>query len=164
MPALIGLVAILMLFIGPVVSKSLEHRRVGVNIDPGHTVATAAMAMAGMDMSDDEMNGDGMSAMSEPDNSQPVPVHDARHAGHDNHLAHSALYAWTDGSTSGLMNDIACGYCQLLLHLPLMAWLFIPFVWLMLLISRAPPAAIFTRPLLSFFPGDPQPRAPPLFN
>ncbi len=164
MPALIGLLAILMLFIGPVVSKSLEQRRVGEKIDLSHAVATSAMTMDGMDMPDNEMSGDGMSAMSEPDNSKPAPAHNARYAGRDNHLSHAASHAWPDSSTVGLMDDIACGYCQLLIHLPVMAWIFISFIWLMLLIALAPPASVITRPLFSFFPGDSQPRAPPPLN
>lgn len=40
----------------------------------------------------------------------------------------------------------ACGYCDLLVHVPLMLWVFIPFIWWMCLISRAPPPAAINPP------------------
>jgi len=161
MPAVIALMAILMLFIAPVISKSLEYRRAEAKID---LMSTDTMAMSGMDISDADMNGDDMSAMPEQDDSQPAPVHDGRHADLGKIFADGMSHAWMDGSGMEGMGDIACGYCQLLIHLPLMVWVIIPFIWLMLRISRVPPAAIFASPLLPFYSGYPQPRAPPSIN
>jgi len=154
MPAVIALMAILMLFIAPVVSKSLEYRRAGDKMD---LISTDTMAM-----SDADMNDDAMSAMRQRDHSQPPPAPSNQHTSHGKSFADSLSHAWMDGSGMGGMDNIACGYCQLLIHLPLMAWVFIPFIWLMLRISRAPPAAIVASPRLSFYCGDPQPRAPPV--
>ncbi|CBJ81463.1 hypothetical protein XBJ1_2337 [Xenorhabdus bovienii SS-2004] len=75
--------------------------------------------------------------------------------GHDMH--HGASHTHT-----GLMDDIACGYCQLLINLPLLTWVFIPFIWLALTISRTPPVRFFLGSAIQLFYGESQPRAPPL--
>ncbi|AOM42813.1 hypothetical protein A9255_05330 [Xenorhabdus hominickii] len=62
----------------------------------------------------------------------------------------------------GLMDDIACGYCQLLINLPLLAGGSVPFILLVLTISRAPPVPRFSGPIIQLFYGESQPRAPPL--
>lgn len=62
-----------------------------------------------------------------------------------------------------LMEDIACGYCQLLVHLPLILAIAQPLVWLMLFAFRSPPV----RDLLCLYPSKSYrknlARAPPPF-
>ena len=59
--------------------------------------------------------------------------------------------------------EFACGYCDLLVHVPMMMWVFIPFIWLMLVISRAPPLPPLVAPRPRRFSGTHRPRAPPVF-
>lgn len=67
----------------------------------------------------------------------------------------------TDPGAS-LMDDIACGYCQLLLHIPLILWLFIPFIWLAWRISCVPPPPIIAPLLAQHDDAQALPRAPPV--
>lgn len=115
--ACIAILAVLLLFIAPVVSKNLvEHHD--------------AMVMSGM--------------------SADMPMMD-----------HHSDRAMADHSM--MMDDgVACGYCDLLVHVPLMLWVFIPFIWLMCLISRAPPPQHIVHLALPRLKGSYQPRAPPL--
>lgn len=117
--AAIAIVAVLLLFVAPVISTSLAPQ----------------MMMADMpEMAMDQM----------------MPSHhgDDHAAGMMDHTA---------------MNDagFACGYCDLLIHVPLLLWLFIPFIWLALLLSRAPPPAPIAAPLLRPRRQLYRPRAPP---
>lgn len=116
----------LMLFIAPVISKSLEHSRVAK--DGGHQMAGQASG---------EMME--MGAMKMPASSHLMP-----------------------GAGASLMDDIACGYCQLLLHIPLIVWLFIPFIWLAWRISRALPPPVIAPLLAQHDDADALPRAPPV--
>lgn len=112
----------LMLFIAPVISKSLEHRRMAEMGNHGeHHVM--------MDMGSMEM----------PTSPHLMP-----------------------GMGASLMDDIACGYCQLLLHIPLIVWLFIPFIWLAWRISRAPPPPVIAAILAQHDDAQALPRAPPV--
>ena len=61
----------------------------------------------------------------------------------------------------GMMDDMACGYCVMLIHLPLMLWVFVALVWLTFKVSLAPPPRLIIRFFILFFPGIAQPRAPP---
>lgn len=114
--AAIAIVAVLLLFVAPVISNSLAPQ----------------MMMPNMAMD------------------QMTPSHhgDDHAAGMMDHKA---------------MNDagFACGYCDLLIHVPLLLWLFIPFIWLALLLSRAPPPAPIAAPLLRPRRQLYRPRAPP---
>jgi len=56
---------------------------------------------------------------------------------------------------------LACGYCDLLVHVPLMLWVFVPFIWWMCLISRAPPPAAIAPPEQRRTLRLHRPRAPP---
>ncbi len=47
----------------------------------------------------------------------------------------------------------ACGYCELLVHVPLMLWTAVPLIWLMMIIARAQPRRREVRVY--------RPRAPP---
>ncbi|MDC9592421.1 DUF2946 domain-containing protein [Xenorhabdus sp. IM139775] len=106
-PAIIALLAILMLFIAPVISKTLEHSREGIK-------------------------------------------------------AHAMNHHGADHVHMGLMDDIACGYCQLLINLPLLTGGFVPFILLTIIVSRVPPTQRFSGPIIRLFYGESQPRAPPL--
>ncbi len=151
LPALIAIMAMMMLFIAPVVSKTLAHWRVA---ETGDIAGERMAAMPGMVMNDAHMDGmamDGhdMHAMPSAQGAQP--------SGHHNQGEHPV-----QAMDEGMMDDVACGYCQLLVHFPLLIWVFVPFIWLMLLISRAP--SPFSLPFylcIAFF-GLPQPRAPPV--
>ncbi|MDC9603867.1 DUF2946 domain-containing protein [Xenorhabdus griffiniae] len=115
-PAIIALLAILMLFIAPVVSKTLEHHREEIKSEINHCMPA---------------------------------THTMNHHGVDHiHM--------------GLMDDIACGYCQLLINLPLLAGGFVPFILLTLIVFRALPISRFFGPVIRLFYGESQPRAPPL--
>ncbi|MBE8595048.1 DUF2946 domain-containing protein [Xenorhabdus sp. BG5] len=111
-----------MLFIAPVVSKTLEHHREGIKSEINHSMSVSDMP------SKHTMNHHGM-----------------------------------DHVHMGLMDDIACGYCQLLINLPLLAGGFVPFILLTLIVSRTPPVSRFFGPVIRLFYGESQPRAPP-FN
>lgn len=121
-PSAIALLAMLMLFIAPVISKSLEHQRVT-------EISSHAHHHVVMDMGSMEM----------PASTYLMP-----------------------GMGASVMDDIACGYCQLLLHIPLIIWLFIPFIWLQWQISRAPPPPIIPPLLAQHIDAKAQPRAPPV--
>ncbi|MDO6408990.1 MAG: DUF2946 domain-containing protein [Pantoea sp.] len=115
--ACIAIVAVLLLFVAPVVSKTLlerENRAQSMMADmPMHHAAMPDMAMPGMDH-----------------------------------------HRMDEG-------EFACGYCDLLVHVPLMMWVFIPFIWLMLVISRAPPLPCLITPVIRRPTGIHRPRAPP---
>jgi hypothetical protein len=126
-----------MLFIAPVISRSLEHARVGQS-------DTASMADCGMDMS-----------------------------AHMHHLAPPApsgkasmpgmSMAMQTGShnMAMMMDDSACGYCVLLIHVPLLDLAYSPLFWSGSLLSRAPPAH-YIFPLFAHLTySEAQPRAPP---
>ncbi|WP_240116310.1 DUF2946 domain-containing protein [Erwinia endophytica] len=142
LPALIALMAILMLFIAPEVSKTLEHRQVRAAYE------TSSAVMGEMDM--------GMMPM---DHGMKHPVTSASpdemtgHAG--NPVAHGKR------SDEGIMDDFACGYCQLLVHSPLLAWVLAALILLLFLITRVAPSLLSPAPPMTFFPGISQPRAPP---
>ncbi|WP_339373573.1 DUF2946 domain-containing protein [Xenorhabdus szentirmaii] len=131
--SILVLTAILMLFIAPVVSKTLEHHRESVRSGTSHC----------MPLTDMQENGN---------NSHHQQLSDS---------SHSMNHHGVDHVHTGLMDDIACGYCQLLINLPLLAGSFIPFILLTLVISRAPPTPRFSGPVIRRFYGESQPRAPP---
>lgn len=118
--------AMLMLFIAPVISKSLAHQRVAMSGEHAMMAHSAAMMMD-------------METMT-----QPLPSH------------------FQPAPGASLMDDIACGYCQLLLHVPLIAWLFIPFIWLVSRISRIPVQPIVAPLLAEHNDAEALPRAPPV--
>lgn len=72
---------------------------------------------------------------------------------------HSEMMSMAD---HGMMEPgFACGYCDLLVHVPLMLWVFIPFIWWMSLISRAPPPSAINPPPWRWMLRLHRPRAPP---
>lgn len=132
LPAAIAIIAIMLLFIAPDVSKTLEHRRMG-NHDE-HVVMPA---------STDRHHINAMTDASDTDVTQQMP------------LMHASV-----SGMGGMMND-AAGYCVMLIHLPLMLWIFAAIVWLTLRVSCAPPPRIILPRFTVYFPGLAQPRAPP---
>ncbi|MBP2170859.1 hypothetical protein J2125_004051 [Erwinia toletana] len=129
-PALIAILAILLLFIAPEISKTLEYRRM------------PDMAMGGMTM-------------------DHTPMLTTPPSAHHGSTADTTPVVSSDNS---LADYFACGYCQLLVHFPLLLWVFVALIWLILLISPPPPWHKITFYPLSLFPGVAQPRAPPAFS
>ena len=118
----------MMLFIGPAVSRALEHSG----------ISTPEMPM--MDMSHSEMDGMPMMDMSHPMGSGHVHSPDM-----------------------GVMDDIACGYCVMLLHVPLLDLIVADTLQFVTFFYRAPPARYFVKFVFHPVLKDVQPRAPP-FN
>ncbi|MDH2067042.1 DUF2946 domain-containing protein [Pantoea sp. GD03673] len=84
----------------------------------------------------------------------------ALHAGMPMMHHHSDM-SMTDHEMMG--PGFACGYCDLLVHVPLVLWVFVPFIWWMCLLSRAPPPSAINPPQRRWMLRLPQPRAPPCF-
>ncbi|EPA6641049.1 MULTISPECIES: DUF2946 domain-containing protein [Serratia] len=118
--ACIAIMAVLLLFVAPMVSKSLTHHPM----------------MGGMAQTDGAMPQD-MHGMAMPA---------AEHAGHH-------------GMDPAEM--IFCGYCELLIHVPLLLWTFVPLLWLMARIARLPCAPRIVSPPLRRLILRPSPRGPP---
>ncbi|EIX9083766.1 DUF2946 domain-containing protein [Klebsiella aerogenes] len=159
LPALIAIFAILLLFVAPEVSKTLEHRRMENRNEHAVTDASEGMPYmhhmtggSGQDMGimgDMEMSGYDMSMhhkMSQHDNAVQAPM--------------PGIPGMMHGD---MMDDVACGYCVMLIHLPLMIWVFAAIIWLTLRISVTPPPRLILRHFTPFFPGIAQPRAPPVY-
>lgn len=128
----LALLAVAMLFIAPVISKSLMH----------HTACEHGSTMMTMDMSDMSHH---------MDMPEPCP-----HAS----LPHNMLMSGP-GMSPG--EEIACGYCQLLIHLPFIQFCLIVLLLLLLIAVRKAPVtalccAVIIRPR-SAHPA----RAPPAF-
>lgn len=136
LPACLGIFAILMLFIAPVISRSLEHARVGQS-------ETATMTDCGMDMS-----AHGHHHSPEPDGTAS---------------AQSMTMAMQTGShnMAMMMDDSACGYCVLLIHVPLLDLASSPLFWSGSLLSRAPPLYYIFPLFAHVIHSESQPRAPP---
>lgn len=153
---MIAILAIMMLFIAPEVSKTLEHWRMQTKGEP--VVSHSSEAMEGMEMSMDmgTMPVDHAHSMTPPQKSSDTAT------GGDSARSMASALPMMAGSM-GMMDDFACGYCQLLVHFPLMAGIALFAVLLLLIVSRTPhrhpvPVAPFT-----LFIGPSQPRAPPVF-
>ncbi|MEB6377634.1 DUF2946 domain-containing protein [Leclercia adecarboxylata] len=102
-----------MLFVAPVISKSLVHQ-------PACPPSVTTITMSdhhGMAMSDMHHN----MAMAEPCEQNFTLVH--------------RLMA---GSAMSPMEEIACGYCQLLIHLPFVPLVLTGLLWLVILCARIP--------------------------
>lgn len=126
--ACLALLAVLLLFVAPVVSNS---RHSATSYETSNTHAHEHLVISNNPAVDH----------------QSVQHHQAMSASHD----HAAMQS----------EGFACGYCELLIHVPLIVWVFIPLLWLALLQARMPP------PLHLALPFPPQryeihrPRAPP---
>ncbi len=121
--ACIAILAVLLLFVAPIVSKTLMERQSRLMDMPAHSM-TSEMSMHHHEM---------MMDMAMP--------------GMDHHMME-------DG-------EFACGYCDLLVHVPLMMWVFIPFIWLIMMSCRAPPLTPLQAPVIRRFSPTNRPRAPP---
>jgi hypothetical protein len=116
--ACIAILAVLLLFVAPMISKNLAEHHAAMQSD---SAMCAEMPMM-----------DHHSEMSMADHGMMAP-------------------------------GFACGYCDLLVHVPLMLWVFIPFIWWMCLISRAPPPSAINPPQWRRLLRLHRPRAPPCF-
>lgn len=146
-PALIAIMAILMLFIAPDVSTILEQRRSAEHRQmPAENLRAGLNEMAPHGMTD-EMP---LVADNSLCDSATLPSQAADTAQHHNR------------SGGKMLGHIACGYCQLLVHLPLLLAIFIVVIRLLLLSTRTPAMLKFSPYHFTFFPGLSQPRAPPV--
>jgi len=137
-PAVIAILAILMLFLAPEVSKNLAQWQ--ADVPETHLMHnTVAHEMA-----------------TNHNHSSPTENPPGHHAHHGENGGHHLM-----GSTS-MAGDFACGYCELLIHCPLIFWLFTPLIWLLLVSSRAPPILHYCLSPIPYFAGCAQPRAPPV--
>ena len=160
LPAIIAIFAILLLFVAPEVSKTLEHRRME-NREEHSTWNDADnkhhMHKTETDNSTDDMSG----MMADMDMSAgEMPVHHSMQP--DSHQPPS-MPDMPMMMHGGVMDDSACGYCVMLIHLPLMLWVFVAVIWLTLRVSNSPPPRLILRSFTVFFPGIAQPRAPPAY-
>lgn len=104
--AWLALLAVAMLFVAPVISKSIAH----------HTLREPASGVIAAHAPD------GHSHMTMPD--------------HAHNQAHPMMSAYA----MSLMEEIACGYCQLLVHQPFIQFALAMLLWLMLFfVARRPP-------------------------
>ncbi|MEZ3498371.1 DUF2946 domain-containing protein [Pantoea sp. KPR_PJ] len=122
--ACLAILAVLMLFVAPVVSKDLMARH-------GSAMSAAAMPLT--------HSVDALPMMHHMDDGMMHP---------DSAMAPS--------------EGVACGYCELLIHVPLMLWTTSPLIWLIMIIARAPPPPRVIPPLRRRDVRVYRPRAPPL--
>lgn len=120
--ACLALLAVLLLFVAPVISNSRLDA-------PHHGSATVTLT--------------------------DVSAHHHAEQGHHSTMAssHHAAAMQDEG--------FACGYCELLVHVALIVWAFIPFIWLTLLLERAPPIPCASAPCSPQRYAVHHPRAPP---
>ncbi len=127
--AWLGIWALLMLFIAPVISQSLERARAGAA--PGGMLDGREMSHAVGDIASDAVSDDTMGhAMAHA----PFP----RHPDRGGSLPHSMP----------MSADFACGYCLLLIHLPLLDAAGVALFWSAVSTAGPPPAQPGT-PLLA---------------
>ncbi len=159
LPAVIAIVAILLLFIAPEVSQRLEQRRME-NRDEYAAVLFA--------QSEPEMHDMAMDSFDSP----LEMMNDTNFHAENKLLPHtmgpSALQAVAIPDMSGMlhssiMEDMACGYCVMLIHLPLMLWIFIAIIWLTIRVNCPPAPRLILQSFTVYFPGIAQPRAPPAY-
>ncbi|WP_448511990.1 DUF2946 domain-containing protein [Photorhabdus laumondii] len=147
LPAWLGIFAILMLFIAPVISRSLEHAR---SISEAHSskVVDCHRVMS----SDDDI----------PRNMSHSDVSSASHITKlysTNH--HDGMQMGMHSVGMSMLEDIACGYCVFLIHIPMLDLANTPLFWSTSLTSRPPPIQTVASFLPHFIFSDSLPRAPP---
>ena len=162
LPALIAIFAILLLFVAPEVSKTLEHRRME-NRDE-HAVSAASEDIHHMHHMTDS-GGKDMGMMDDMDMSTDHMPMQQDMSQHDRSAQSSmpGMESMPGMMHGGMMDDAACGYCLMLIHIPLMIWVFVAIIWLTLRISVTSPPRLILRRFTPFFPGIAQPRAPPAY-
>lgn len=117
MAAWLALLSVAMLFVAPVISRTLAHH-------------AACQHQHDAEMMD----------MSSLHHSMDMPVH----CEENSRLKHSLM---PDPSMSP-MEEIACGYCQLLINLPFILLIFAALLWLLLrLVQRSPVIALNCSPV-----------------
>ena len=139
--AVIALLAIMMLFIAPEVSTTLEQQRLHDHAD--HEMQYSPLMSVPL-------------AQRASSDAQP------HHSAACGMMSEAGPAGTAHNSPGGMMDNVFCGYCQLLVHVPLLLFLFIPFVWLITQREIRPPVVVQTILHSIFFPGISQPRAPPI--
>lgn len=148
-PAWLGIFAILMLFVAPLVSKTLVAQGVPMPM------------MAGMDMRDMNRSTMPMDDMSDMPSMATMP--DVSPTVQKAHAIHVVQAANTPATMSASdMMDAACGYCVLLMHLPLLVMLALPLLWSLRIVVRPSPPRVIHSPISAPILEDSQPRAPPV--
>ncbi|CAX55568.1 conserved uncharacterized protein [Erwinia pyrifoliae Ep1/96] len=142
-PAFIAILAILMLFIAPDVSTILEQRRSAEH----HKTSVENIRSRLSEMAQHGMMDKMPTATDNAPCHAPAPAENGQH--------HTR-------SGGKLLEHFACGYCQLLVNLPLLLAIFLVVIHLLLLSARIPPPLNFPPYHFTFFPGLSQPRAPPV--
>ncbi|MEB7944675.1 DUF2946 domain-containing protein [Raoultella ornithinolytica] len=134
--ACMALLSVAMLFIAPVISKSLVHHS-----DCVSSAITTAMP---------EHHGMAMSGMH---HDMAMPEHCEQNL--------TMVYPMMAGHAMSPMEEIACGYCHLLIHLPFVQFVLTIMLWLMLLCVHLslPLQAIFSPIFRAWAPQ--RARAPP---
>lgn len=152
-PAWLGIFAILMLFVAPLVSKTLVAQGVVLPI------------MAGMDMpatTDTASSTDKMSGMTDMSGMADTPgMTKADRTSHNATSTSPGALSHTMMSAGDMM-DAACGYCLLLMHLPLWAMLALIVLWSRATVVQPSPPRVIASPIPAPVFKDSQPRAPPL--
>nr|WP_312242275.1 DUF2946 family protein [Pantoea sp.] len=147
--------AMLLLFIAPEMSKTLEYARMA-NRD-GHAAITSG---ARQPLSHDIDAPDGQTDMADEIKASAKRMHAALSpAARQQPASLSTLPAAAHG---GIMNDAACGYCVMLIHLPLMLLISAALVRLTMRKIRTPPPRHILQKIIVYFSGIAQPRAPPV--
>ncbi|MCK3667604.1 DUF2946 domain-containing protein [Photorhabdus noenieputensis] len=147
MPAWLGIFAILMLFIAPVISRSLEHARIG-EAHSSKVVDCHRVMSSNDDIPRNMSHFDAFSA-SHATKSYSTNHHDGMQMG---------MHA---GGGMSMLEDIACGYCVFLIHIPMLDLANTPLFWSTSLTSRPPPIQTVASFLPHFIFSDSLPRAPP---
>lgn len=167
--AWLGIGAILMLFIAPVVSNMLVAQGMPMPMMADMTLSpevpeTSEMTMSSAMPQTPEMSTSSdaakMAAMPMPDH--VMPTHPAAASPPASTLTSlSSTSAPANTLSSDEMMGVACGYCVLLMHLPLLVLLAVALIWSLSVVVRP----LFSRitPCLLSSPTltDSQPRAPP---
>lgn len=119
----LALLAIFMLFVAPAVSKALVRQ--GLMMPE-----TGNMLMPGMAMVQHEP------AMAHKHAGEHHGMHHA--SSRKNTAYHDVVHNDTTTPQANWMDDAACGYCQLLLHMPLIFWVATLLLWCLITLRRTP--------------------------
>lgn len=154
-PAWLGIFAILMLFVAPLVSKTLVAQGVALPMMPmmagmempamADTASPTGIKSAIADSTTDHMPG-----MTMPD----------RASENTQHLSPNMSLHIT--MSAGDMMDAACGYCVLLMHLPLLVMLALTVLCSRASVVQPSPPRVVACPHQAPIFKDSQPRAPPV--
>ncbi|WP_036110835.1 DUF2946 domain-containing protein [Mangrovibacter sp. MFB070] len=134
----LALLAIFMLFVAPVVSKTLVRQGL-------MTPEMGDMLMPGMAM----MQHEPQMMQHEPAmaHEQAGEQHGMHHASSGENTAyHEVVHNSTTTPQVNWMDDAACGYCQLLLHMPLIFWVAALLLWCLITLRRTPAVVLVCVP------------------